>query len=54
MTLVALRQTVLFAIMMGVGAMSRKVGLLNDERDRGLTALLLNVVSPCVIIANLG
>ena len=54
MALVALRQTVIFAILMGVGALSRKFGLLNDERDRGLTALLLNIVSPCVIIVNLG
>lgn len=54
MVLVAFRQTLIFAMLMGVGALSRKIGLLNDERDRGLTALLLNIVTPCVIICNLG
>ena len=54
MALIALRQTVILAMLMAVGALARKTGILNDERDKGLSAILLNIVTPCVVIANLG
>jgi len=47
-----INQVVILFLIMGIGVILRKKGLLKDEAKKGFTDLILNITLPCMIISS--
>lgn len=45
-------QVIALFIMMGVGLLARKRGYMSDEAKRGMTDILINIVTPAIVISS--